>query len=132
MEIKINKDVLEYTEAIFFGLNLRQLVCSGLAIASAVGVYFNMKDIVSQDIVTYLCVAAASPFAAVGFVKYNGMLPLEKVICAIIVDCILIPRRFTSQANNLYREVTRDYMDKCEKEGMKEDVENLECDTEAG
>ena len=131
MEIKINKDVLEYTEAIFFGLNLRQLVCSGLAIASAVRVYFNMKDMVSQDIVTYLCVAAAAPFAAIGFARYNGM-PLEKVIWAIFMDCILIPRKFTFQAINLYREATRDYLERKEKEEMKEDVEDLECDTEAG
>ena len=38
MEININKDIREYTEGVFFGLNLRQLICSGLAVGSAVAV----------------------------------------------------------------------------------------------
>ena len=37
MEININKDIREYTEGVFFGLNLRQLICSGLAVALCVG-----------------------------------------------------------------------------------------------
>ena len=47
MEININKDIREYTEGVFFGLNLRQLVCSGLAVASAVAVYFGTREVVS-------------------------------------------------------------------------------------
>ena len=115
MEIKINKDVLEYTEAIFFGLNLRQLVCSGLAIASAVRVYFNMRDVVSQDTVTYLCVAAAAPFAAIGFIRYNGMY-LERIILAWMKDNCLCPRKLTYRANNLYKEALNDYLTRKERD----------------
>ena len=31
MEVKINKEIRDYTEAIFFGLSLRQFIFSGLA-----------------------------------------------------------------------------------------------------
>ena len=57
MEININKDIREYTEGVFFGLNVRQLICSGLAVASAVAVYVYTKDLVTKDTVTYFCIA---------------------------------------------------------------------------
>ena len=40
MEVKINKEIREYSESIFFGLNLRQLIFSLLAMGAAVTVYF--------------------------------------------------------------------------------------------
>ena len=40
MEVKINKEIRDYTEAIFFGLSLRQFIFSGLACGIAVGLYF--------------------------------------------------------------------------------------------
>ena len=73
MEININKDIREYTEGVFFGLNLRQLICSGLAVASAVAVYLSTRETFSKDVITYFCIAAAIPFAAIGFIKYNGI-----------------------------------------------------------
>ena len=115
MEININKDIREYTEGVFFGLNLRQLICSGLAVASAVGVYFYTRKTVSQEVITYLCIAAAAPFAAIGFIKYNGM-PLEKIIVAWVKDNFLVPRRLTVKSNNIYFEALRDYFAKKEKE----------------
>ena len=42
MEVKINKEIRDYTEAIFFGLSLRQFIFSGLACGIAVGLYFLM------------------------------------------------------------------------------------------
>ena len=115
MEININKDIREYTEGVFFGLNLRQLICSGLAVASAVGVYFYTRKTVSQEVITYFCITAAAPFAAIGFIKYNGM-PLEKIIVAWVKDNFLVPRRLTVKSNNIYFEALRDYFAKKEKE----------------
>ena len=40
MEIKINKEIRQYSEKIFFGLSLRQFICSVLACGVAIGVYF--------------------------------------------------------------------------------------------
>ena len=39
MQIKSNQDVREYKEVVYFGMTLRQLIFSGLAGASALGVY---------------------------------------------------------------------------------------------
>ena len=43
MEVKINKEIRNYTESMFFGLSLRQFVFSLLAIGVAIGLYFLLK-----------------------------------------------------------------------------------------
>ena len=40
MEVKINKEIRNYTESMFFGLSLRQFIFSLLACGVAVGLYF--------------------------------------------------------------------------------------------
>lgn len=129
MEININKDIREYTESVFFGLNLRQLVCSGLAIASATGVYFETRDIFSKDTMSYLMIAAALPFAAIGFIKYNGM-PMEKLIIAWLKDNIIVPRRLCFKSNNIYLETLKEYRFQKEKEALN--AEKYTDNTEAG
>ena len=44
MEIKINKEICQYHETLFFGLSARQFICSVFAIAIAVGIYFLTKN----------------------------------------------------------------------------------------
>ena len=43
MEVKINKEIRDYTEKIYFGLTLRQLIFSLLACGVAVIIYFLLK-----------------------------------------------------------------------------------------
>ena len=128
MEININKDIREYTEGVFFGLNLRQLICSGLAVASAVAVYFGTREVVSKDIMTYLCIAVAIPFAAIGFIKYNGM-PMEKIIVAWLKDNFIVPRKLTVKSNNIYLEALKGYFANKEKEALnaKEHTDNIKA-----
>ena len=83
MEIKINREIRNYTEAMFFGLSLRQFVFSVLACGVAVGVYFLLKPYVGTETVSWMCILAAAPFAALGFIKYNGM-TAEKFVWAWI------------------------------------------------
>ena len=45
MEVKMNKEIRDYQESMFMGLDLRQCVCSVLAILTAIGIYFGMRDI---------------------------------------------------------------------------------------
>ena len=129
MEININKDIREYTEGVFFGLNLRQLICSGLAVASAVAIYFYARKTVSQEVITYLCIAAAAPFAAIGFIRYNGM-PMEKIFVAWMKDNFLVPRRLTVKSNNIYLEALRGFFAKKEKEELN--AQEHSDNTEAG
>lgn len=81
MEIRINKEIKDYHESLFFGLSARQFICSVAAVGAAVGVYFGLKDIVGKEMVSWLCIVCAAPLAAAGFFKYNGM-QLEEFITA--------------------------------------------------
>lgn len=101
MQIKMNREIREYTEAVFMGLSLRQSVCSVLAMAVAVGVYFALKPLVGDEIVGWLCIMAAAPFAAMGYVKYHGM-TAEEFVWVWLRSEILEPKHLTFRANNLY------------------------------
>ena len=48
MQYLINKEIRYYEEEIFLGLNLRQLLCSGVAIAVAVVVYLLLEPLAGR------------------------------------------------------------------------------------
>jgi len=73
VEVKIPKEIRDYTESVFFGLSLRQFICAVCAIATAVGCYFGLRSYLGTEVTSWLCVVGAAPFAALGFVRYNGM-----------------------------------------------------------
>ena len=73
MEVKINREIRNYTESMFFGLSLRQFIFSILAIGVAVGLYFLLKPYVGTETVSWMCILGAAPFAALGFITYHGM-----------------------------------------------------------
>ena len=50
MEVKMNKEIRDYQESMFMGLDLRQCVCSVLAILTAIGIYFGMREITGLSI----------------------------------------------------------------------------------
>ena len=110
MEVKINREIRNYTESIFFGLSLRQFICSVLACGVAVGIYFLASGHVHKEIVSW-------PFAGLGFFKYNGM-PLEDFLVAFIKSEILTPRKLKFKSENVYYEAVKDKIE----ERMKEDL----------
>ena len=66
IEVRINKEVRDYQESVFFGLSLRQLIFALLAVLVAVGVYFGLRNIVGAGDVGWMCILAAFPFAMGG------------------------------------------------------------------
>ena len=52
MEIKINKEIRTYRETLFFGLSMRQFVCSVLAVGIAVALYFSLSRILGRETVS--------------------------------------------------------------------------------
>lgn len=104
LEIKINKEIREYTEAVFFGLSLRQFIFSVLGCGAAVGIYFLLRDYLGTEAVSWACILGVVPFAALGFFRYNGM-PAEKFIWVFIKSEILTPKRLGFKATNLYYEI---------------------------
>lgn len=50
MEVKMNKEIRDYQESMFFGLNFRQCFFSVLAIVAAVGIYFGCREVLGDEI----------------------------------------------------------------------------------
>lgn len=101
MEIKINKEIRNYTENIFFGLSLRQFFFSVLACVSAIIVHFIFKDLLPNEIVSWLCIIVSIPSIAIGFLKYNGM-SAEVFLREVIRFYFLIPRYLVFNPINYY------------------------------
>ncbi len=117
MEVRINKEVRDYQESLFFGLSLRQLLFALLAVLVAVGVYFGLKDIVGSGEIGWVCVLAAFPFALGGFFTYNGM-TFERFLLAVIRSELLYPRKLVFKSENLY---TKALENSTIKEGLRLD-----------
>ena len=107
MEVRINREIREYTESMFFGLTLRQFIFSVLACAIAVLIYFTFKPVLGLETVSWICIVAAAPFAAIGFLKYNGM-TAEKFIAAWVRSEILLPEHLCFGNTNLYYNMFRE------------------------
>ena len=100
IEVRINKEVRDYQESLFFGLSLRQLLFALLAVIVAVAVYFGLRNTVGSGEIGWICVLAAFPFALGGFFTYNGM-TFEKFLLAVIRSEFLYPRRLVFKSENL-------------------------------
>jgi hypothetical protein len=118
MEVKINREIRDYTESMFFGLNMRQFVFSLQAVAVAVVIYFVLHDHFGIGTLSWMCVLGAAPFAGIGFIKYNG-LTCEQFIWAWLKSEFIIPRELHFCPTNTYYDVLCTAIEKHEQEGLK-------------
>ncbi len=118
MEVKINREIRNYTESMFFGLSLRQCIFSVLAMVVAVALYFVLKPYVGMETVSWMCILGAVPFAALGFITYHGM-TAEQFLWAWLRSEILEPRYIKFEPVNLYYEILKPGIEAREKEGYK-------------
>ena len=118
MEVKINREIRNYTESIFFGLSLRQFIFSVLACVVALGLYFLTNNRLNKELVSWICILGALPFAGLGFFKYNGM-PLEEFVRAFFISTILTPRNLKFESQNIYYEALKPYLENKKKEELK-------------
>ena len=123
MEVKINRDIRQYTESIFFGLSMRQFIFSIFACLVAVLLYFLLRPYFGIETLSWVCILGACPFAVLGFVTYNGM-TAEQFIFAWFKSEILTPKRLTFKATNIYYETNKETIEKLEKKGLRTD-ENI-------
>lgn len=125
MEVKINKEIRNYTESIFFGLSLRQFIFSVLACIVAVILYFLFKQKLGMEVTSWICILGAAPFTALGFIKYNGM-TIEKFILAWIKSEVLVPKHLKFVSENIYYQILTPYLKTREKEVIENDKNNKE------
>ncbi len=110
MEIKLNKEIMNYHETIFFGLSARQFFCSLGAVGVAVGAYFLLRDTLGKETTSWVCMVCAAPFAFAGFFKHNGM-NFEKFLLAFIkTNFIYAGRRLYKSENYLDMKVRNSHV----------------------
>ena len=114
MEVRINREIRDYTESIIFGLSLRQFFFSVLACGVAVGIYLGLSPILGTETTSWLCIVAAFPFAVLGFLKYNGM-TAEKFIAAWIKSTFIIPKVLLFGNTNYYYSMLKEENLNCKK-----------------
>ena len=73
MQLKINKEIRDFKESIFFGLSMRQFIFSAFACGIAVFLYFTFIDKLGMELTSWVCMIGALPFAAIGFITIQGM-----------------------------------------------------------
>ena len=120
MEVKINREIRNYSESMFFGLSLRQCIFSVLAIAVAVALYFVLKPYVGLETVSWMCILGAAPFAALGFITYHGM-TAERFLWAWLRSELIEPRFLRSEpVHNIYYDALSSVVEAHEKEVYKQ------------
>lgn len=101
MEVKINREIRDYTESVFFGLSLRQCGFAAVACAAAVALYFGLEPYLGIEELSWVCILGAAPFAAAGFVRWHGM-TAEQAAWTWIKSELITPKRLVSRPENLY------------------------------
>ena len=110
MEVKINREIRNYTESMFFGLSMRQFIFSALVILVAVGLYFLLKPHFGTETISWMCILGTAPFAALGFITYHGM-TAEQFLWAWLRSELLEPKELRFEASNLYYEAFKDKLE---------------------
>ena len=117
MEVKINREIRNYTEAMFVGLSLRQFIFSVFACGVAAGFYFLLRPYFGTETLRWMCLLGAAPFALIGFVTYNGM-TAEQFLWAWIKSEFLMPKRLLFSPDNLSYEALKETIQDHEREAM--------------
>jgi len=116
MEVKINREIRNYTESMFFGLSMRQFIFSLLSVVVAVGLYFLIRPYAGTETVSWVCILGAAPFAALGFITYHGM-TAEQFIWAWIRSELLEPKEIRFESSNFYYTALKDTIEKSQQGG---------------
>lgn len=88
-----------------FGLTARQLICTVLALAICVPLYYFGKKYggMTDDTLSWIVILIALPLLAIGFIKVQG-LPMEKyfIVC---LKFFFFPTKRKYQIDNVYRDI---------------------------
>ena len=119
-EIKINKEIRDYTESIFFGLSLRQSIFSIIACIIATGIYFLFNDKLGTEMTSWLCMLGAAPFAALGFIRFQGMYT-EDIVKTALYSFLLSSTNLINKPFDLYEEIFNSIINQSRKKSIVHD-----------
>ena len=109
IEIRIPKEIKNYREKLFFGLNLRQCVCAASALLVCVPLYIFGSRFLPREAVSWAVVAIAAPLMLIGFFRFNDM-SFEQFIAEYISFHFHTQKR-VYEYEPLYMELRRMYLE---------------------
>lgn len=124
MEIKISKEVRNFTESILLGLSIRQCIFSLTACIIAIIIYFLTIDKLGSELTSWLCIIGAIPFAILGFINYQSM-NAEVILITALRSFLLSKANLIDKPSNLYYEICKPIIKKYKKEVLKKNDKKL-------
>lgn len=118
MQLKINKEIRDFKESIFFGLSMRQFIFSAFACGIAVFLYFTFIDKLGMELTSWVCMIGALPFAAIGFVTIQGM-TFERFLIELYRSTQLHFYQLEYVPYNYFYELTKKRIENIRKESIK-------------
>jgi len=106
LEIKVNKEIRNYTESMFFGLSMRQFFFAVIGVGFAVLSYFLLRPYLGTETLSWVCMLCAAPFAAMGFITYNGM-TAEQFAWTWFKSKFIEPQKVKFECDTFYHEVVQ-------------------------
>jgi len=98
IEVRIPNEIKRYKETWYFGLNIRQMICVGIALILNIPLFLYYRNSINPDLLGYLVIGITCIFGSIGFFEYNGM-KFEKFVW------VWLKFRFTPQLR-LYKTYT--------------------------
>lgn len=118
MQLKINKEIRDFKESIFFGLSMRQFIFSAFACGTAIFLYFTFIDKLGMELTSWVCMIGALPFAAIGFITIQGM-TFERFLIELFRSILLYFNPLEYVPYNYFYELTKKRIEIIRKESMK-------------
>jgi hypothetical protein len=112
IEVRIPKEIRDYKEKLFFGLNVRQSICIVLSIVICVPLYFFGKNYINEELLGWIIILIAVPIMMTGFFKYNEMYFFEFLKTIIMFNYINQKRNFDVNMNTLREGVSNEFSKK--------------------
>ncbi|MBC6679557.1 PrgI family protein [Zhenpiania hominis] len=106
LETRINKEIRNYSEQIFFGMNLRETFFSAAAVVASITTYFAAIPYFHVEIVSWLCILAAAPFGFLGFFHWHE-LSAEQIAMLLLKEACS-PRIMLYKSRNVFYELEQE------------------------
>ncbi|OMD35658.1 PrgI family protein [Paenibacillus odorifer] len=121
IEIRIPKEIRTYKEKLFFGLTLRQLICTTIAIFVNVPLYWFGKDIIGAEAASWVVILIAMPLFLIGYFTYNGM-TFEQFLKSLIQHEFIYPQKRKYETLNIFEVLAQESATKGGKGGKNHAV----------
>jgi hypothetical protein len=101
IEIRIPKEIRSYKEKLFFGLTLRQTICTVLALGINIPLYIYVRPLIGDDLASWIIICTGMPIFLIGYFKFNGM-PFEQFVLCIFTFEVVNPKKRKYKTENLF------------------------------